>query len=515
MERRIIIGLITNKHYLLQLKNSWKPEYIESDAAKALASWCWEYFDKNGKAPNEDIQNIFDKKVKRKKIDKSLAEEIETEILPSLSKEYERKKKKKKKNIDVLLKDTWEYFVERQLRIKDETIEALLDKGEIEQAKEYHNNFVLDEGKVDEGLDLASDEAATKVRLAVERTKQPIIQFSGALGDFWNDEMVKGNFVSILAPEKRGKTFLLMEFMMEAVYQKKKIAFIQAGDMTEDQQLTRFAIYLAKKSNKEKFCGKQYIPVLDCIKNQTDTCNRKIRACQFGVFEPERVENLRETVSYAELVEAYQANKFYKNCYNCLNWQKNKWGTVWLKEIDVGSDPLTGIEAERHFKRFFTDNNLVKLSTHANGELTIPKLKAIFESWRRIKYEPDIVLLDYMDLVTATQRMETRHQIDYIWRNFRGMTQKYNFLGISPTQADVKAHEQELLKIGNFSEDKRKLAHVNAMYGMNQGPDGREKKLGLMRFNKIVLREDGFHETDQVRIIQKLAIGQPVLGSFW
>ena len=512
MERKIVIGLITNTNFLQELQDEWNPEYLEGQAAKTLASWCWGYFHKYGKAPNTDIDLILTKKTKKKKINKDLAEEIETEILADLSEEYE----KTETDIEYLLDESRLYFEQRQLEILSESIQAKIDNGELEDAKDLYHKFQLIEGGEKEGLDLASDETDEKLDIAFDTSNQNVIKFDGALGNFINDELVRGGFVAILAPEKRGKTFTLMEFMLTAYVQGRKIAFFQAGDMTESQQLIRIAIALAKKSNKKKFCGKQYIPVLDCIRNQTDTCNKKIRACSFGVFDRERKDTLRKDITYEELVEAHQNNKFYKNCYNCLKWQTTPLGTVWLEEFDNGTSPLTAKEAKQERKKFFKQNDMVKLSTHANGELTINKMKSILATWkRRDNFTPDLILVDYADLLVSTERIELRHQIDSIWRQLRGLSQSLNALVVAPTQADAKAHEQELLKIGNFSEDKRKLAHVTGMYGLNQGPDGREKKLGIMRWNKIVVREDGFHETEQVHVLHRFQIGQPNLGSYY
>lgn len=512
MERRIVIGLITSSEYLKEIKDEWNPDYLESKAARTLAMWCWEYFNKYDKAPNTSIGTILLKKTKKNKLDKDLAEEIETDILADLSTQYESQDQ----DLDFLIEDSRKYFKQRQLEILSETIQAHIDKGEPEKAQEYYEEFNLIEGGLKEGLDLGSDEADEKIDAAFDENNNNVFKFDGALGRFLNDELVRGGFVAILAPEKRGKTFTLMEIMLTAYSQGAKIAFFQAGDMTEGQQLIRISISLAKKSNKEKFCGKQYIPVLDCIKNQTDTCNKFIRASKFGIFEKERVSTLREDVTYDELVKAKEDHKFYKNCYNCLKWQENKWGTVWLEEFDNGKEPLTSREAKKYRQKFFNESNRVRLSTHSNGELTINKMKSILSTWeRKEKFVPDLILVDYADLLVSTERVDTRHQIDSIWRSLRGMSQKYNALIVAPTQADAKSYEQYLLKLGNFSEDKRKLAHVTAMYGLNQSPDGREKKLGIMRWNKIVVREDGFHESDQVHVLHRFQIGQSNLGSYF
>jgi len=510
MERQIVIGLITSTEYLQQIKDEWNPLYIESQAAKLLSTWCWGYFDKHGKAPMQNIENILMQKVKKKKVKKEIAEEIETSILKGLSEQYE----KQTNDLDVLLSDSREYFTERQWELHQEEVSQLFSKGEILKARQAQDNFKFVIGGESEGIDLADKSVEAKIDAAFDTNNQIVVKFTGALGAFWNDELTKGSFVSILAPEKAGKTFLLLEFMMEAYSQGKKIAFFQAGDMTEGQQLIRTAIYLTQKSNKEKFCGKQFIPVLDCVKNQNNTCNRRIRASSYGVFNDKTDEQIRTGITYAEIIEAKQENPRYKNCYNCLNWQTNPWGSVWLEDFDNGTAPLTASEAKKAWRKFFTHNNQVRLATYANGELTIQKMNTALDLWKLQGFEPEIILADYADLIVGQTMNEMRHTIDGVWRGLRGMSQKRDALVVSPTQADAKSYLQELLTRNNFSEDKRKLAHVTAMYGMNQDADGREKKLGIMRLNKIVLREDGFHNTDQVRLVQRLQIGRPNLGSF-
>ena len=69
--------------------------------------------------------------------------------------------------------------------------------------------------------------------------------------------------------------------------------------------------------------------------------------------------------------------------------------------------------------------------------------------------------------------------------------------------------------MSNFSEDKRKLAHVTAQYGLNQDPQGREKKLGILRVNEIVVREGDYSNDREVHIHQDLAAGRPFLESFF
>jgi len=85
---------------------------------------------------------------------------------------------------------------------------------------------------------------------------------------------------------------------------------------------------------------------------------------------------------------------------------------------------------------------------------------------------------------------------------------------VTATQADAASYRTGRLSLSNFSEDKRKCGHVTAMYGLNQDPGGREKKLGILRINELVVREGEFSVDNEVRVVQDLRIGRPYLESF-
>jgi hypothetical protein len=41
IERKILIGLITQTEFLRQIESEWDFDYIESTTAKQLSMWCW------------------------------------------------------------------------------------------------------------------------------------------------------------------------------------------------------------------------------------------------------------------------------------------------------------------------------------------------------------------------------------------------------------------------------------------------------------------------------------------
>ena len=88
-ERKIVIGLIASTEYLNKVEPIWDSTLLASKACQRISSWCWKYFHKYGKAPGRDIDGIFFNKVNNG-LDEELAQEIEEEILPGLSEEWEK-----------------------------------------------------------------------------------------------------------------------------------------------------------------------------------------------------------------------------------------------------------------------------------------------------------------------------------------------------------------------------------------------------------------------------------------
>jgi hypothetical protein len=76
-----------------------------------------------------------------------------------------------------------------------------------------------------------------------------------------------------------------------------------------------------------------------------------------------------------------------------------------------------------------------------------------------------------------------------------------------------KGQDAEILTAQDMARWVGKLAHVDAMYSINQSPS--EKKQGLCRIGTIVHRFYEFHEFDTVTVLQQLELGQPHLDSYW
>ena len=515
-ERRIITGLIVSKDFLDRIHTFWDQSLLESSELRIISEWCLEYYAKYHQAPDRNIESIFIERLKNNLISKEDAQYIE-EVLSSLSEEYGRDTQF---NSAYLYDKTIAYLKTKELERHNEEIQALIDMGNVEEAEKLAQSYTPSIIAMKEiGLDLSSKEALNKIETAFNETTQQVITYPGALGEMWNEHLVRGGFFTFLGPEKRGKTFFLIELSMRAVRQKANVAFFAAGDMTESQMLKRICIYLAKKSDKEKYCGERFVPVGDCILNQLDICERKDRNCDHGIFEGVTLEaygaNSAQYMNLPTLKKKYEDFPEYRPCdsYGC----SNRRGCVWLKQVKK-TMPLSVNEAKKKIRAFFRKYKRgYKLMTYPAGVLTVSEIRECLNTWEKYDgFVPDVIVIDYADLLSADDGnvKEFRHKQDYIWKSLRALSQEKHALVLTATQADADSYRKGTLSLSNFSEDKRKLAHVTAQYGLNQDPQGREKKIGLLRINEIIVREGEFSAQNEVCVLQDLAAGRAFLESY-
>ena len=519
IERRLVLGLIVSDVFIAEVRKVWDPHALQSAMAKRLAGWCIAFYDKYGKAPGPDIEGIFMQKL-QEGLPQDIAEEIEEDILPELSAQFAREKL----NTAFLLDEAKEFFSRRHLELHASAITAHLSSGDLLTAEKVAREFTPIAEAASQSISLNSQEAQDRVEAAFAECGAPIIRYPGALGEFLNPSLVRGGFIAFLAPEKRGKTFMLMDLSTRGCRQGANVAFFQAGDMTESQQLRRICVHLARRSDKERYCGDIYYPCPDCERNQLDACARKERACDFGSLSGVEIpdEGLFRSLSRDMLEGAAEKSPEYEPCHvhGCPDLQPS----IWLRKVYI-PEPLNTQDAKEALSQFFKSRGKVikskrgdlRLSTHANGTLTIRMIEGILDAWyKEDGFMADVIVIDYADLLEADERgLEHRHKENAVWKGMRRLSQERHCLVVTATQADAKSYAQDSLRLGNFSEDKRKYAHVTAMFGLNQDAKGREKRLGLMRLNELVIREDDGDQNRQVYMLQCLQRGQPHIGSFF
>lgn len=301
-------------------------------------------------------------------------------------------------------------------------------------------------------------------------------------------------------------TWWLNEIAIRAAKARCNVALFQIGDMSEEQVKVRLSVRLAGKSNLNKFVGEQEIPIPDCQKNQEGSCHK----C------PHRSKPILPEWKLGGVQAAYQSGtrKEHVPCSECAKEHFFK-GSIWYKKIVV-EKPLTWRESWKINNRFLgrIKGRDFRLHVSPSNQISVSGIKGVLDNWEMFDgFIPDVIVIDYADnLAPENAREEPRHQVNRTWKMLRGLSQERHCLVVTATQAAGRSYKKTSIEMEDYSEDKRKYAHVTGMFSLNQTPE--EKRMGIMRIGPIVVREDEFFIEDEVKVAQSLRTGRPLLFSF-
>ncbi len=451
-ERKILIGMVVDTHVLGHISERWNPPGLFSSRwSNLIGGWCVRFYQKYKKAPNRQIEDIF-RNWARKSSEENTIDLIE-QFLDGLSDEYEETRREI--NSDYLIDLASLYFNRVKIQNTIESLQTLLDSGEVEQAIELVNEYHPLEIGIGAGIDVLQDEAA--IQSAFQEKSEPLMSYPGALGDFFSGTLERDSFIAFMGPEKRGKSFWLQDVAFRAILQRRKVAFFEVGDMSQNQVMRRFMVRAS------------HHPIGPC------------------------------TIRYPKNISVHEGTAKLRT-----KTKKFKQGLSWIqakKSCQI---------LQR--KRIRSQQSYFRLSVHPNSSLSVQGLEGILLKWEMDEWVPDVIIIDYADILNMSYpNMDMRHRINETWKELRALSQKWHCLLVTATQTDAASYSADLLSMKHFSEDKRKLSHITGMIGLNATPE--EKDLGVMRLNWVARREGHFSERRCVYVAGCLALANPAIKS--
>jgi len=453
-ERSILIGMVVNDQIVASVSSRWSKEGLfRSPWSNLVGGWCVDFYKKYGKAPNKNIQGIFQSWATGKSRSQDVVSLVD-KFLSGLSGEYRRLNKEI--NPGYLTDLAGKFFNQVQVEKLQELLQGDLDTGELDNALKRIHSF----GKVELGTGSALDvlQNMEAVQQAFEEHQDPLVVYPGALATFFGQALERDAFIAFMGPEKRGKTWWLIDIAWRAMVQRMKVAFFEVGDMSQNQILRRFATRAAKRPLKPKKI--RYPKFLD-----------KDSTTDLAVVD-------HEERSWAKPLS-------WRAAWKCFQEQQTKLRT---------KEPL------------------LKLSVHPNSSISVLGIQSILQEWARGGWVPDLIVVDYADILAPIDgKADTRDQINTTWKKLRSLSQSLHCLVVTATQTDAASYKAETLSMSNFSEDKRKFAHVTGMVGLNATPE--EQEMGVYRLNWVVLREDEIVLGKCCHVAGCLSIGNPAIKS--
>lgn len=455
IERKIVTGMIVDKEVLARIADKWttKEGLFRSKWCNIVGSWCVKHFNRYAEAPAKAIEARFASWASNG-ADKESVTLVER-FLESLSGEYEEHQKEI--NRDFLVDLAAEHFNGVRMEKLQVQMESLRLAGKTEEALKLVQGFTKLEMGSTGIIDPFSDMDSIREAFAEER--ESVIIYPGALKNFFGDNLERDGFIAFQAPDKTGKSFWLLDVAYRGVLQRKRVAFFEVGDMSKNQVMRRLARRAAGR------------PLNPC----------SIRYPKFLLHDPSE--------EYASV--DFEEREFKK---------KLDWRTAWKAFQSIQQNKIR------------SDESYFKFSWHANSTINVYGIKAILERYVREGWIPDVVVIDYADILAPLPgSMEGRDKINDTWKALRALSQEFHCLVVTATQSNAKAYTANLINRTNFSDDKRKLAHVTGMIGINVSAE--EKKQELARLNWIVLRDSEFNTDKCVHVAGCLALANPAVKS--
>lgn len=458
-EKTVLIGMIVDDVVCGRIASKWTKEMFHSKWSNLVGSWCVKHFERYQKAPGRKIEDRFRSWAEKSK-DESITNLVE-QFLAGLSEEWSSLKRES--NSDYVLDVAGRHFALVQMeKLKNDLEDRIADK-DPDKAAELLTGYDPVKLGMSEGIDVLHDKEAWKA--AYGPHTEPLIEFPGALGEFFGNAFARHSFVSLEGPEGRGKSYWLQEIAFRAMLQRRKVLFFELGDMTRDQIMERMGCRFAEN------------PLMP------------------GTVQIPRRIKMREVEKDGKPRRIASVEREPKEFTEGMSWQMAYRACKELMEKQIKS----------------RDRYLI-LHNSAPDMLHCRDIETTLRDLARENWVADVVIVDYSDLLNMSYaKMEGRDCINQTWKHLRKISVLYHCLVVTGTQTNAASNEAWVIRRRHFSEDKRKRAHITAGFGLNQTED--EKDEQVMRLNNLKKRRGPSKESFCVYVAGCLDIANPAVRS--
>lgn len=489
-EKKIAIGMITDDTFISTIAPITDVNYFLLEYLKPIIRWSVKYYESYNKAPGRDIQFIFEEKAK------NMEEEFLTSIesfLFKLSDIYETTAFNSAYQIDLAKT----YFKERAYRIKIEKATKLLNTGNLNKVDELFRRDVAIETGTSKAYN-PFDPIRIRNRYSKDKVDDSIFRFPGALGQLVGG-FERNSLIAIQAPEKTGKTWWLQEVAFLALFSGLKVAWF-SFEMNSVQTERRIDAMLTGSPMVDR--KKIIFPVFDCKHNQKGECFKKQRK--------NKVNNLLSGLSEKEK-PVYGNFPKYEICTACRGTDEFEAAIWYTDQEDVKAITSKIVETKSKWLRYRNNIRIVNYPSYRAG---FKEVKNNLAEFALSGFEPDVIVIDYLDIMERDRTLSERDSIFKNWREAKAVTSELNTIMFTADQADAQARGQARLKQTNFTDDKRKDSVLEIKIGLNKTEE--EEFLGLTRINVLYNRMNPFITTKEVMITQCLDLGQCMLDNeYW
>lgn len=487
VEKQIITAMIISTNFLSNTAPIIELDFFTNEYAKSVAKWILDYFAIYKKAPELNIQKIYE--ANKDNLDKGTSELVAS-FLSKLSSEFVEGQGI---NDEYIRQNALKYFDYRDMEVRCTKVQGLLAQGLQDEAREVMNsNKTLQQ--------LTSGWESPFSRQAIistfeEDNERIIFTMPGKMGDMIGP-IKRGYLIGILGAFKKGKSWLEQEFAIQALTERAKTAFFSL-----EMGITECRMRLYNRILGNNVDGEFLIPVFDCKSNQLGLCTDPNRTNDVTLRN-----SIKDPLTYKE---GYAPCTFCRDRKKTLYLPETYFNKITVPKITM-KQRIKGVES---FEKMYGNNMFYKVYPRFSaGVDDIRRDLDILE--QRENFIPDVVVVDYADILKPSKHLakaDPRHGIDDIWKNLAALASERQVAVITASQGNRSSLKKVQKEESDLAEWIGKLGHVDIFGAINQTDI--EKKKGVMRFSLLAHRHKEFNPRDNVIILQHLPTGQALLDS--
>ncbi len=416
-ENLILTGLIVSTEAINSIRAIYQPTFFQTRWTRVTAEWCIEYYEKYQKAPGRHIQDIFESK----ELDENTNDLLRS-FLEGISGEYERCSEF---NAEYIVDLTERYFQNIQLEALSKKIRDDVRAGNTLQALTAVRSFENVSRKVVQGTSLFDNND----NLFSEDDSNNLFMLPGAIGKLFG-MLKRKQLIAFMAPAKRGKSWWIEELVKIGML-KGYNTVIFSLEMEEREIKERITMGLTGRPLPGR-PTEILIPVFDCVKNQQDTCTMDERSCTVGLLDD------GEKPSFEQSPAGYTA------CNHCEG-TRDFWKGTWFRRVVRKN--ITGYVAARKLKAVKQmSRGDLRVVYFPPDSTTVEDLEGQLDHWKREGFIPDIIGIDYADLLGVNKNIEYRHKLDHIWKHIKRLSQDRSCLVVTASQASKDTYDKKIKK---------------------------------------------------------------------
>lgn len=495
IEEQILTGLIVSTKVCRELRDVIKPEYFEIPWSRVLATWVMDYYTQFNAAPERNVQDIYN--VERENLPEETADLLAA-FLQNLSTTYENQTTGL--NEDFLIARAITHFRNRNIDLTLEEVQSLRRIGRNEEAELRLMQHCQVARVVGGWVNPFSQEFIDNYYESLDahgNNENVVFQFPGDLGRLLGP-FETGWLVGILGPMKRGKSFWLEECAILSAIARKPTAYISL-EMNNNTNAER----LFKRITAMGDNGGNYLyPVADCQKNQSNECHLPQRTCRTRLLD-----DTNQKPAFADAPPAYTA------CAVCRTTEPDLYvADSWLTIVERKTLSERAVRSgARGFVLRYGSN--MRIKSYPAYSANLRKIKADLDFLAMSEgFYPKTIVIDYADILAPDNpKLTGRDRVDDTWKLLKNLADERKCLVVTASQSNRKSIEKKTIGQVDTGEDIRKVAHVDVMFGLNQTPV--EKRRRVMRIGVVAHRHQDDAVGSQVLVMQQLQVGQVLLDS--